>query len=62
MQGNATQQVCSFNVIIADAEGNDQRRRDKAGAVQERWLWRRLLVEGHVIMAWEEEEEEAAIN
>jgi hypothetical protein len=61
MQGNATQQVCSFNVI-ADAEGNDQRRRDKAGAVQERWLWRRLLVEGHVIMAWEEEEEEAAIN
>jgi hypothetical protein len=61
MQGNVTQQVCSLNVI-ADADGHDQRRRDKAGAVQERWLWRRLFVEGHGIMAWEEEEEDATIN
>ncbi|AQK67254.1 Transcription factor bHLH93 [Zea mays] len=56
------QRLRHARLLLRDAEGNDQRRRDKAGAVQERWLWRRLLVEGHVIMAWEEEEEEAAIN
>nr|ACN31841.1 unknown [Zea mays] len=48
-------QQCSRHPNLSSAH-------NKAGAVQERWLCRRLFVEGHGIMAWEEEEEDATIN
>ena len=43
-----------------DAEGEDQRGRVKAGAVQERRLRRRLLVEGEMAGPEEDEDETRA--
>ncbi|AQK80881.1 Transcription factor bHLH93 [Zea mays] len=40
------QRLRHARLLLRDAEGHDQRRRDKAGAVEDRWIWRRLHVEG----------------